>query len=321
MARIAFLGLGAMGARMAANLLAAGHDLHVWNRHPERTEPLRRQGARAARTPREAAEGARFVIAMLRDDDASRAAWTAPEAGALHGMATEAVAVECSTLSLAWTRELAAWCHARGKAFVDAPLAGSRPQAEARTLIFFAGGEESAIDQVQPILLDTGSALHRAGAAGAGMATKLAVNTLFTAQVAALAELLEVLRRHGVDPVRALDIIGATPICAPGIKAAGEMMLRNAFAPLFPVDLAAKDLGYAALAAGAPSNAPVADATWAVFRNATAAGFGGEHISAVAKLYRPDVQPGDTCAAGSGRPAGDTDFNRAAVDSILRAPS
>lgn len=286
MARIAFLGLGAMGSRMAANLLAAGHDLHVWNRTPERIAPLAAEGARAAATPREAAKNAQFVIAMLRDDDASRLAWTAPETGALDGMPAEAVAVECSTLSLAWTRELAALCNEREKAFVDAPLAGSRPQAEAKALIFFAGGDAGAVDSIRPILLGTGAAVHHAGPTGSGMATKLAVNTLFAAQVAALAELLEMLRRNGVDPARALEIIGATPICAPGMKAAGEMMLRDAFAPSFPVDLAAKDLGYAALAAGDPFKAPLADTTRAVFHNAIAAGFGGEHVTAVAKLYR-----------------------------------
>jgi 3-hydroxyisobutyrate dehydrogenase len=271
---------------MAANLLAAGHDLHVWNRTPERTAPLSAQGARAAATPREAAKNAEYIIAMLRDDDASRAVWTASDTGALAGMRAEAIAVECSTLSLAWTRELAALCSTQSKAFVDAPLAGSRPQAQAKALIFFAGGNASAVDRVRPILLGTGADVHHAGSAAAGMAVKLAINTLFTAQVAALAELLEMLRRNGFDPVRALEIIGATPICAPGAKAAGEMMLRDAFAPLFPVELAAKDLGYAVLAADDASKAPLTDVTRAVFHSATVEGFGDEHVVAVAKLYR-----------------------------------
>lgn len=286
MARIAFLGLGAMGSRMAANLVAAGHELHVWNRDAARASPLAAQGVRAAATPREAAQESEFVIAIVRDDAASRDVWTTPDIGAMAGMSAEAIAIECSTLSLDWTRELAALCAAQGKAFVDAPLAGSRPQAEAKALIFFAGGDERSIDRVRPILTDMGAAVHHAGPAGAGMAVKLAVNTLFTAQVAALAELLETLRRNGLDPARALEIIGATPICAAGVKAAGEMMLRDAFAPLFPVDLATKDLGYAASAAGDSAKAPLTNAVRAVFRSAIAAGLGGEHVTALAKLYR-----------------------------------
>lgn len=286
MARIAFLGLGAMGSRMAANLAAAGHDLAVWNRTAARASAPVTHRARLAATPREAADGAAFVISMVRDDEASRAVWTAPDTGALTGMSATAVAIECSTLSLAWTRELAAACRARDHAFVDAPLAGSRPQADAKALIFFAGGEQGVVERVRPILLATGAAVHHAGPAASGMALKLAVNTLFATQVAAMAELLEVLRRNGVNPAHALEIIGSTPVCAPGIKAAGEMMLRDAFAPLFPVDLAEKDLGYAAVAAGEPDQGPLTRAAREVFRNAKAAGFGHEHVTAVTKLYR-----------------------------------
>ncbi len=284
MARIAFLGLGAMGSRMAANLAVAGHDLAVWNRSAARAAAFGGQHARVAATPRDAAHDADIVIAMLRDDEASRAVWTTPDTGALNGMPAAAIAIECSTLSLAWTRELAAACRARGHAFVDAPLAGSRPQAEARALIFFAGGEQGEVERVRPVLLATGAAVHHAGPVASGMAVKLAVNTLFATQIATMAELLEVLRRNGVDPARALEIVGATPVCAPGIKGAGEMMLRDAFAPLFPVELVEKDLGYAALAAS--DKGPLTRAAREVFRNAQAAGFGGEHVTAVTKLYR-----------------------------------
>jgi 3-hydroxyisobutyrate dehydrogenase len=286
MTRIAFLGLGAMGSRMAANLLAAGHDLNVWNRTPDRAAALAALGARAAATPRQAAGDADIVIAMLRDDDASRMVWTAPETGALAAMPADAIGVECSTLSLAWTRQLAATASERGIAFVDAPLAGSRPQAEAKALIVFAGGTAAAVERIGPVLRATAAAIHHAGPAGTGMAVKLAVNTLFAAQVAALAELLETLRRSGVDPARAMEIIGTTPVCAPAAKAAGDMMLRDAFAPLFPIDLAEKDLGCAALAAGDAGKAPLTGAVRALLQDAIAAGFGHEHITALAKLYR-----------------------------------
>ena len=211
MAKLAFLGLGAMGSRMAANLAAAGHDLAVWNRTADRASSLASSGARVAATPREAARDAEFVVAMLRYDEASRAVWTAPETGALSGMPAAAVAIECSTLSLAWTQELAAACSARGQAFVDAPLAGSRPQAEAKSLIFLAGGEPGPVERVRPILLQTGATLHHVGPAGTGMAVKLAVNTLFATQVAAMAELLEIMRKAAHD---ADEMVRNTPSAA-----------------------------------------------------------------------------------------------------------
>ena len=106
MSKIAFLGLGAMGSRMAARLLAAGHAVTVWNRSAERTAPLVEQGAQAAATPADAAAGAEVVIAMLRDDSASEAVWCDPETGAAVGMAEGALAIECSTLTVDWTRRL-----------------------------------------------------------------------------------------------------------------------------------------------------------------------------------------------------------------------
>lgn len=286
MARIAFLGLGAMGSRMAANLIEAGNDLTVWNRDPAKMEPLALLGAGVARTPREAAQGAEVVIAMVRDDEASRAVWTDPETGALASMSGNALAVECSTLSLEWTRTLAAACGEAGIDFVDAPLAGSRPQAEAKALIFFAGGEAECVARAEKVLLGTGSALHHAGPAGAGMAVKLAVNTLLGLQVAAMAELMETLRREGLDPSQALAIIGATPVCASAAKVAAEMMLNDRFAPLFPVDLVAKDLGYSLEAAGGGRLASLTKAALDVYRAAGEAGYGSDHMSGVVKLYR-----------------------------------
>jgi 3-hydroxyisobutyrate dehydrogenase len=129
MAKIAFLGLGAMGARMASHLIAAGHELIVWNRNAAKATALVQKGARSASSPRQAAQGAEIVFAMLRDDAASRHVWLDKEDGALTAMTSQAMAIECSTLGLDWVRELARHCQAREIAFLDAPVSGSRPQA------------------------------------------------------------------------------------------------------------------------------------------------------------------------------------------------
>ncbi|HET9517064.1 MAG TPA: NAD(P)-binding domain-containing protein, partial [Actinoplanes sp.] len=130
--KIAVLGLGAMGSRMARRLLATGeHDLTVWNRTAEMTRPLVEAGAAAAATPAAAATQCDLVLSMLRDDDAGREVWLAPDTGALAAMAPGTVAVDCSTVSPTFSTELAARCALRGVDFLDAPVLGSRPQADA----------------------------------------------------------------------------------------------------------------------------------------------------------------------------------------------
>jgi 3-hydroxyisobutyrate dehydrogenase-like beta-hydroxyacid dehydrogenase len=111
-----------------------------------------RQGAQVAKSPRTAAEGASFVISIVRDDQASRRVWLAEADGALAGMASSAIGIESSTLSVQWIRELAQKFAERGIAFLDAPVVGSRPQAEAAQLIHLVGGDTSALERVRPVL-------------------------------------------------------------------------------------------------------------------------------------------------------------------------
>src|ERR1700761_2079205 len=113
---ITLLGLGAMGARMAANLIKADHALTVWNRTPEAAAALVQLGAKQAPTPRQATEGADFVFAMLRDDEASRDVWLSPHHGAMEGLEKGAIAIESSTLTPGWVRELGAAVATRGAA-------------------------------------------------------------------------------------------------------------------------------------------------------------------------------------------------------------
>jgi 3-hydroxyisobutyrate dehydrogenase len=281
MARMAVLGLGAMGSRMALRLIAAGHQVTVWNRSPTAAAALQAEGAIPAETPREAASGAGIVIAMLRDDGASRTVWTDGEEGALAGLGAEALAVECSTLSPGWMRDLAAAAAGAGRAFLAAPLVGSRPQAEAGALVFLAGGGAAEVARAEPVLRAMGSAVHHVGDAPAAATAKLVVNALFAVQVAAVAELLGLLRRAGADPARVLEAMAATPVLSGAAGGAARGMLAGAFAPQFPVGLVRKDLGYATALARAPMTAAAA----AVLEEAAARGLEGENLTAVAKLY------------------------------------
>lgn len=282
---VTILGLGAMGARMAARLLDAGHAVTVWNRTPERADPLVEAGARPAATPREAASGAEVVLAMLTDDDASRAVWTGAD-GALAGLGAGAVAIESSTLTPGWVRELAAQVETRGATLLDAPVSGSRPQAEAGVLVYLVGGDAEAVGRVRPVLDATGGSVQHVGPVGQGAALKLAVNSLYAAQVASVAELLLALRAEGVDEARAAEVLGATPVASPVAVAAMRSIVGRQFDPLFPIDLVEKDLRYTIDVAGAAgASVPTTEAVHAAFVEAQRAGHGGENITAIARRF------------------------------------
>lgn len=285
MTRIAFLGLGAMGSRMAARLLAAGHALTVWNRSAPAAEALRTLGAAVAESPRAAVAGAEVVFAMLFDDAASRSAWLDAEQGAAAGLAPGTLAVETSTLSPAWVATLSAELAQRAVRFVDAPVAGSRPQADAGQVIFLAGGAAADVEALRPLLAALGTAVHHVGTGGAGATLKLAANALFATQVTAVAELLRFVERAGLDAPRALEALRSLPITSPAAAGIAALTLARDFRPQAPVALLAKDLGYvleAARAAGAAL--PTTEAVEAQFSRAARAGLGGENLNAVARL-------------------------------------
>lgn len=285
MSRVAVLGLGAMGSRIAQRLLAAGHELTVWNRTQAATSVLREQGAHVGDSPRAAAARAQVVISVVSDDLASRSVWLDPAQGALEGLRPEAVATETSTLSPAWCMELAGRVAARGASFLDAPVVGSRPQADAGQLVYLVGGAPDTLAQVAEILQCAG-ALHHVGPHGAGAALKLVVNALFSIQVAALGELLGLARRAQLDVVRAIEVLGTLAVTSPAAKGALASMQARRFEPMFPVALVEKDLRYALeLASTGGADTPLTALVHGVFARAALQGCAGENITAAAKMF------------------------------------
>lgn len=285
MSKITVLGLGAMGSRMAANLLKAGHTLTVWNRTPQAAATLVEAGARQAATPRAAVAGADFVLAMLRDDSASRQVWLDAEHGALAGMAAGSIAIESSTVTPGWIRELGVQAAGQGVELLEAPVAGSRPQAEAGLLIFLAGGEAATLERCQPLLKAMGGAVHLVGPLGNGALTKLSTNALLGIQVTALAEVIGLLKRNGADVDAALKAIAATPVWAPVNNYLVSTMLTGNFAPQFPITLIEKDFGYAVAAAGDGDTIPTITAAHGVFQQAIEQGLGEINMSGVVQLF------------------------------------
>lgn len=286
MSRIAFLGIGAMGGRMARRLIAAGHALQVWNRTPEAAAPLQAAGARLAESPRACAREAEIVFSMLTDDAASRSVWLDEGIGAMAGVSPGALVVECGTVTPAWISAFGAAAQAARALPVDAPVAGSRPQAEAGKLIFFLGGAPAARAALRPTLSSMAGAVHEIGDLGQGARMKLAVNALFAGQVALAAELSAFLAAGGLPAGSATDILAALPVTSPAMAAALSGMASGAFAPQFPIDLMEKDLRYIAETARAQGGVtPVSVAVGERFAAAQAAGHGAENITAIARLY------------------------------------
>jgi len=283
MQRVALLGLGTMGAGMAANWLAKGFGLTVWNRTRARTQALADKGARVATTPREAAEGADCVFAMVADDAASRAVWLGDD-GALAGAKTGAVVVESSTLTPDWVRELAGRARAKGCAFLDAPVGGSRQAAASGELRLFVGGDAATLDKARPALIAIGSKIDLLGPAGAGATWKLINNQLIAAQVAALGEALDVARKAGFRPVQISSLILNGAALSPIVKMKLPSMLNGDYdEPDFALSLMLKDARYAAALAqslGAPAD--LVSSAVKAFARAEAKGLGAKDIAAVA---------------------------------------
>jgi len=244
MKKIAFLGIGVMGAGMSARLLDAGFPVTVWNRNRARAEPLAQRGASVAATPREAASDADVVIAMVADDDASRTAWTG-EAGALEGLREGSVAIECSTLSPEWIADLATLVVDRGASFLDAPVTGSKPQAASGEVMFLVGGDAAVLDSVREVLRPMSRDAVYMGPVGSGSKMKLVNNFQSAVQAVALGEALALSERSGLDPVAAMHVLVHGAPGSPLVKTVGARMLARDYSVNFFLRLMRKDVSYA----------------------------------------------------------------------------
>jgi 3-hydroxyisobutyrate dehydrogenase len=265
---------------MASNLLKAGHSVTVWNRTPEAAAALVATGAKQAASPREAATDADFVIAMVRDNEASGEVWLSDN-GALAGMKKGAIAIESSTLTPSWIRKLGNAIALCGVAFLEAPVAGSRPQAEAAKLVYFIGGDQADLKEAEPVLKTMGESIHFVGPLGSAALVKLATNALMGVQLTTIAELIGMLRSAGVDVAGAIKAISGTAAWSPAANNLSGSMLAGTFEPQFPVELIEKDFGYVIEAAGSPAAVPTIAAARGVFQRANENGLGNRNMTSV----------------------------------------
>ncbi len=288
--QVALLGIGTMGRGMAANLLKAGFPLTVYNRTRAKAEPLAAQGATIADTPADAAKNADVVISILADDDASRAAWLGDD-GALAAMAPGSTIVECGTISPEWIAELNSKASARGIGLVEAPVTGSRPQAEAGQLTFLCGCDEATLDKVRDVLEPMSKAIVHLGPVGSGGQMKLINNFLCAVQVASFAEALTWIERTNLNRAQALEVLKTG---APGsgiFNAMSQRMIDRTYEVNFLLRLLNKDVRYAEAAAAEHGvKLTTATATLDLLNQAEKQGLGEKDMSAVVEVIR-DKKP------------------------------
>lgn len=277
--QVSLIGLGIMGSRMAKNLLKNGVDLTVYNRSPEPLEKLKKSGARAADSYQAAVRDADIVITMLARPEVVRKVILE---AALPSMKKNALWVDCSTVNPSFSEESARKASKYGVRFLDAPVAGTLPQAENAELVFFVGGPKGDFQTVEALLPFMGKKVLHIGPTGKGSAFKMLVNALLAQSMAAFSETVLLGEKMGLDRDFLLNALPTLPVTAPFIQAKAEMIRSGNYEQMFPLELMHKDLHLAGLTAyevGQPLY--LANLTKELFANAKTSGLGRKDFAAI----------------------------------------
>lgn len=285
MAEVAVLGAGRMGAAMARRVAGAGHGLTVWNRTRGAADALASSvpGARVAGTAAEAVRGCDVVLSMLADGAATCAVLL--DMDVLGALPRGGVVCDLATSGVAAAGELGAVLAEAGVPFVDAPVSGSVPAAEAGTLLVMAGGDPAAIAVAEPVLAAFASRVVRVGDVAAGQAMKLAVNLVVHDLNAALAEALILAEHAGITRETAYDVLADSVVAAPYVGYKRAAFLDPATPVAMDLDLVRKDLRLIAeLAAHVGVAIAVTAAAEVVVDAACEAGHGSEDMAALSRF-------------------------------------
>jgi 3-hydroxyisobutyrate dehydrogenase-like beta-hydroxyacid dehydrogenase len=240
MTAIGFIGLGAMGSRIAGRLLE-GNQVYGTNRTASKAGELTGRGMAWRRTPREVAEAAEVVFSMVTDDAALQEITRGPD-GILAGLTPGTVYIDMSTVSPQASRDVARQVRAAGASMLDAPVSGSVTAAEAGTLAIMAGGPQDAFQAVEPLLSRLGSTVTYVGANGQALLLKLAINISLAAQMLAFSEGVLLAERGGIDPALAVEVMTGSAIGSPMLQARAPLILNLPGQAWFDVQLMHKDI-------------------------------------------------------------------------------
>ena len=279
--KIGFIGLGAMGSRMAANLQKSGYPLVVFNRSKDKAASLVSAGALLADSPAALAEEVEVLFTMLAHPAAVRDAALGQD-GFLGRLRPRMLWIDCSTVNPSFSREMASAAQARQLRFLDAPVAGSRGPAAQGELVFFVGGNAADVEASGPLLRAMGSRVVHVGGHGMGAALKMVNNLLLASSMAAFAESLVLGEALGISREQLFEFLMGTPLVAPYLATKRGKMEQGDYAPEFPLEWMQKDLHLAALSAQETAVAlPLTSAAKETYQLAARDGHAHEDFSAI----------------------------------------
>jgi 3-hydroxyisobutyrate dehydrogenase-like beta-hydroxyacid dehydrogenase len=280
--KVAFLGMGIMGSRMAANVARAGFDLTVWNRTRDKAEAVAQAtGAKLADTPSQAAAGADAVITMVVDSPQVEAVLLGDN-GAAGSLAEGAMVIDMSTIAPSAADDLGQRLREQGIAFLDAPVSGSSPKAEDGTLTIMVGGSDEDFERAKPLLDSMGELIVHVGPQGHGQVVKLLNNTLAAVNAAALGEAITAARKAGLDMDALVKVVGASSGNSTMLQIKSRPMIEHDFTPLFRLDHMLKDVRLClATIDELGTQAPVAEAARELYEKASANGRGDDDFGSV----------------------------------------
>lgn len=275
MTTLGYIGLGAMGGRMAERLLSKGHTVHGYNRTRAKAQWLVDKGLRWAETPREAAAASEVVFTMVTDSSALEAVAHGPD-GLLAGLRPGTVWVEMSTVSPAVSRALAERVRDTGAEMIDCPVSGSIVTLEAGKLTMMVGGDRATYDKVHPLLLDIGPRATWVGGHGVAVSMKIALNLSIAVQLLAYSEGILLAEKSGVERKTAVEVFTNSALASPMLQYRGSFVLDLPEEAWFDVRMMQKDMSLA-LEMGKRLGVPLPTASIANEFLTAARGLGLEH--------------------------------------------
>jgi len=284
--KIAFIGMGTMGAPMALNILKAGYDVVVHNRHRDKEKLVAEAGAAQAASPAEAAAGADVVITCVSDTPDVRAILLGDD-GVINGVKKGAVVVDMSTISPSATREMADTLSKKGIRMIDAPVSGGSEGAQKGTLAIMIGGDPDDVEKVRPVLEAMGKTITHVGPIGSGQLTKAINQVVIAATYLGVAEGMALGMKAGLDMEKVVAAIAGGAAGSWVLDNRASFMVKNDYPLGFRVRLHAKDLRIALEAARELGvTLPVSALVEQVESGLIGRGFGDEDVSAMARSIR-----------------------------------
>lgn len=290
--KIAFLGLGIMGSRMAANLAQKGFELTVWNRTASRAEEFAAShaGVEVAASPQAAATDVEVVVSMVVDGAQVEAILLGDD-GAASGASPGTIFLDCSTIGPEEARRIGGVLQERSLTMLDAPVTGSSPRAEDGTLTIMVGGPDDAFQRVGPVLEAMGKLIVHAGPLGHGQLVKVINNAVAASNAAVLAEALLVAQGAGADVDALVQVMAAGSGGSAMLALKAEPMRRHDYTTLFKLDHMLKDVRLcldAANQAGVPFD--FAQRTAEILTEAAAGGHGDDDFAALIEPLESQVR-------------------------------